>query len=514
LVTLTSTSVEVERKYETPSDFTLPDLTGVPGVAAMGDTAEFDLDATYYDTDDLRLARNRLTLRRRRGGHDAGWHLKRPAEAGSRREIQAPDADELPADLAAETRVVVRDRPLRPVVRLRTTRRETPLLDGAGRMLAHVAEDEVEAERIGAGRQCWREVEVELADGDPELLDAVERVLVEAGARPAALPSKLVRALGDEAPGAEGDAAPGPDGEPADEAGEGAGKAGTGPGRLLVGYLRAQRDEIMRTDPLVRAQDPDGVHDMRVATRRLRSTLRTFRSALGDAEHLRDELRWIALLLGAVRDGDVLADELIRDISGAAPDMVPGVVTQRIRRRLGEDAGRARAELAEAMESPRYFAILDELDRQVECDDPTVTAKALRKRVRNRLAKADNGIEAVMRVGLVAPSDERDHELHEARKSYKKARYAVEVIAPDHGRKAARLIARLKALQDLLGEHQDAVVAAVLLRQLGAEAHEAGESEFGFGVLCEQQTERAAARRAEVPAAYRRASSKKARGWL
>jgi CHAD domain-containing protein len=278
--------------------------------------------------------------------------------------------------------------------------------------------------------------------------------------------------------------------------------------------VRAHRDELLQNDPGVREGDPDAVHDMRVATRRLRSTLGTFRQFLGDTDPLRDELRWTAGLLGAVRDGDVLADELIEEISHTAADMVPGPVTRRIRRRLARDVSDARSELHDALNSDRYFAMLDALDRFVDATVPEATAKALRKRTRKRLAKADLGVETALRSDLIMPSDERDHALHDARKAYKKSRYAVELLTPLYGKPAKRLVILLKALQDLLGEHQDAVVAADLLRELGEEAHASGESEFGYGVLCEQQTLIADDRRQKVPAVYRKASKPKVRAFL
>lgn len=495
---MTSTSLEIERKYDVPRDFTVPDLTRAEGVDKVGEPRAFHLDATYYDTSDMRLAAHSMTLRRRTGGRDAGWHLKRPADVG-RTETQAPDADQLPDELATQLRAIVRDQDLRPVVRLQTSRLELPLLDASGRELAVLADDQVESELFGAGRKSWREIEVELSGGvtDTDLIVQVGEVLAEAGARASALPSKLVRALGDRAPVIR----------PDDRGGSRAGQA-------LASYLRAHRDELLRNDAGVREDDPDAVHDMRVATRRLRSTLGTFRKFLGDIDPLRDELRWIAALLGDVRDGDVLADELIEEISHTAADLVPGPVTRRIRRRLARDVSHARSELQAALTSRRYFAMLDELDQFIDATAPDLTDKAMRKRASKRLARADLSVEMALRSDLVAPSDERDHALHEARKDYKKARYAVEALTPLHEKPAKRLVSRLKALQDLLGEHQDAVVAALLLRELGEQAHASGESEFGYGVLCEQQTMIAADRRQKVPAVYRRASTPKVRAFL
>src|SRR5262249_42244791 len=158
---------------------------------------------------------------------------------------------------------------------------------------AMVAEDKVRGDRLIPPRHTarWRELEVELVDGEPALLDAVEAVLRTAGARPSGSASKLARAL--DVPDD-----PGPD-RPAE-------------------YLRAQRDAGVGNEWGVRAQDADGVHDMRVAVRRLRATLRTHRAVFDGTrtEPLREELYWLAGLLGPVRDGDVLrvlVGELVDD---------------------------------------------------------------------------------------------------------------------------------------------------------------------------------------------------------
>lgn len=188
---------EIERKYES-EDSGLPDLTGVAGVAAVADKGVAHLDATYYDTVDERLAESSVTLRRRTGGSDAGWHLKFPVAPGVRDELHAPLSDTLPDDLAGLVRSRVRGSELLPVVRLRTDRDVRHLLDADGGLLAEVAVDAVHAERLtpGGGETQWTEIEVELADGgDPALLDKVEKRLRKAGVRPSASASKLARAL-------------------------------------------------------------------------------------------------------------------------------------------------------------------------------------------------------------------------------------------------------------------------------------------------------------------------------
>ena len=165
--------VEVEEKYDVDEDTPLPDLSGLPGVAAVAPPEEHELEATYVDTPGLALARARITLRRRTGGHDAGWHLKLPADDG-RYEVHEPlgDADEpVPDRLSDVLRVVVRDEPLLPVVTVRNRRTAHRLLDERGRVLAEVADDRVTAwTGDTTAPRHWREWEVELVEGDGDLL--------------------------------------------------------------------------------------------------------------------------------------------------------------------------------------------------------------------------------------------------------------------------------------------------------------------------------------------------------
>ncbi|WP_143065983.1 MULTISPECIES: CYTH domain-containing protein, partial [unclassified Streptomyces] len=175
---------EIERKYEATTDTRIPDLTEVRGVARVVHAGTADLDADYYDTPDLRLAAHTLTLRRRTGGTDEGWHLKLPVAPGVRDEIRAPLADDVPPALAALVRARTRGRPLRPAVRIRSSRDLHHLLDTDGTLLAELSTDTVHAERLtGDGATAdWTEIEVELADGaDTALLDAVDKHLRKAG---------------------------------------------------------------------------------------------------------------------------------------------------------------------------------------------------------------------------------------------------------------------------------------------------------------------------------------------
>ena len=195
---------EIERKYAVGPEAALPDLGEVAGVGGVR-PVEHRLEAVYFDTEDLDLMQARVTLRRRTGGSDAGWHLKQPgASSQARAETQLPlgaSADEVPTALVEEVAALAGVRPLVPVARVTTLRREHVLVDADGAELAQVCDDEVDAERLLAPRRhrAWREWEVELAGAPAEFLDAVEAHLRAAGAAPSAAPSKLAQALGTDA---------------------------------------------------------------------------------------------------------------------------------------------------------------------------------------------------------------------------------------------------------------------------------------------------------------------------
>jgi len=192
---------EVERKFDAEPGMPLPDLSGA--AASVSEAVHTRLDATYFDTADLLLARQRITLRRRTGGDDAGWHLKLPAGGDERTEVRLPlggQTGTVPAALASEVSAITGDQPLVPVAVLVTARIERRLLDAAGTALATVADDTVRGERLSAGAagvSVWREVEVELLDGEQAFLDAVGDRLLAAGLTRSGSTSKLARVLGD-----------------------------------------------------------------------------------------------------------------------------------------------------------------------------------------------------------------------------------------------------------------------------------------------------------------------------
>jgi len=204
--------IETERKYDAAAGFALPDLAGLAGVAAVTGPQTYRLRAIYFDTAGFSLAAAKITLRRRTGGTDAGWHLKLPAGVDSRREVHAPlgrGASRVPPRLAGLVAGWTGGQPLRPIARLATTRRARRLAGPGGEVLAEVADDLVigslpapaPAGAADPGMpewqevSRWREVEIELATGPRELLDSAGDLLRRAGAAPSAAASKLSRLL-------------------------------------------------------------------------------------------------------------------------------------------------------------------------------------------------------------------------------------------------------------------------------------------------------------------------------
>lgn len=467
-------ATETERKYDVPETFELPDMVGAGVIAGTGDAEIHDLDATYFDTEDLRLMRNRRTLRKRSGGHDAGWHLKTPADGEGRKEHRLNgDGDVVPGELTALVRTITRTRPLVPVARLVTHRVETPLRDAGGRTLALIAQDQVRAESEGS-ESAWQEVEVELVDGDAAVLDEVERRLLAAGARPAEGPSKVSRALAGRLAALR------------------APKKSKGPVNPVLRYAREQRDAILSHDPGARRGEPRAVHQMRVGTRRLRSTLKTYRKSFPESD-LRDELRWLAGVLGDVRDPQVLEEALLRLVEDAGPEFAPSA--RRVRAHLEHRIETGRAALVEALDSDRYLALLDRVDDLA--DQTSLRTPDPVKRARAVLAKADAKLDEALESGV-------EEEIHESRKGFKQARYAVELIAPDQGKPAKRLVKALTDLQDGLGAYQDSNVARGVLRELGADS-------FHFGVLYGRQEQVGRDALAEVPGLARKARRRKVR---
>ncbi len=496
-------AVEQEAKLVAPDALELPDLSAL----APGSTASVlpvvRLDATYYDTADLRLARSGITLRHRGGEPGPAWTVKFPKDSqGSglvRTEIRLEGpADQIPRAATDLVLATSRTGTLEPVARLTTVRRPVDIRDGDGDLLAEVVDDIVVIAHNGLPAGRFREVEVELRapDEDGRLLAAAVSRLVEAGCREEAPVPKLVRALGEQA---------------------------TGPPDVVVPMLAPRPTaaevvrhaiarsvaQIIRHDPGARlGTDPESVHKLRVAARRLRSDLHSF-SPLLDKEQLapvRAELSWLGGVVGAVRDTDVLGARLreLHDVD------TPGFAM--LMSRLECEAAGSRDAMLEALRDPRYLRLLDSLvgiaaappfvkPRPFSGRSPAkIAAKIVRKPWR-RLDDAVNTLDPL-------PSDT---DLHKIRILAKRCRYAAEAVAPLAGPKAASFAAAVADLQTVLGDHQDTVVAELWLRSVVPASP--AERTAAMELIAAEQRWRIELR-AKWPAVWRAASSKPLRSWF
>lgn len=286
-------------------------------------------------------------------------------------------------------------------------------------------------------------------------------------------------------------------------------------GAAVTAYLREHLNRLRAAELAVRTAESDGVHDMRVAVRRLRSTLRTFRSLYGKAQRNRArqlgvELRWLSDTLGATRDAEVIGRQLAAEIAATPAELVLGPVSAVVDRHLARAEATARTDLLLAVDHPRYADLLNALDVFVASPPATGKgAKVLPRLVAKAYRRANR---AVRRAGETS-GPARDDALHQVRKAVKRLRYATEVAEPVVGRPAERYRRRSRKVQQLLGDHHDFVVLRTTLRDLGVQAHLDGTNGFTFGLLHGRIGMAAIQREREFPRLWHKLASRKARHW-
>jgi CHAD domain-containing protein len=509
---------ERELKFSPGPSFRAGDVIGRLSGLHAGTPSERTLHATYFDTADLRLARTGASLRWR---DDEGWMVKLPSDGSdgadgggllARDEIlvegEAPgQGSGIPADALDLVYAVARSAPVEPVAKLVTVRNKVDLFDADDRKVAEMVDDEVSVLDGADLVTRFREVEVELTKhATPDLAAEVVAAMKAGGAgKPDPVP-KIVRALGKRA-------AEAPDlGEPEtlDEA--------AFPIDVLRAAVVRSTHRLVAHDPGVRhGGDMEDVHQARVATRRLRSDLRTF-DAVVDPEWcdaLRDELKWLGGLLGAVRDTDVLLERLERRLGTL--DGVDEDAGHRLLAGLHAKRDAARDELLAAMRAPRYLELLERLHRAgrripgpPDASDLDVEVTDL---VRKPWRKLHKGADKLR-------DDSPDPELHHVRILAKRCRYAAEAVAPAVGKDASRFAKRIAELQEVLGEHQDAVIAGEWLREHASDTLRteggAGAAAVAFvaGELAMLEQAAAEASRELWSEAWHQARAKRLRKWM
>jgi CHAD domain-containing protein len=508
-----SSLLERELKFSAEPALALPDLRGLVDTTRL---PQQELRAAYFDTADLRLWRQGITLRHRvgEGPEDGLWTLKLPgAVAGpalERTELSWPGARQsVPAEVTAILQGLVRHAELGTLFDLTTTRQRL-VLDTTGGRLGELDDDLVDVDGGPNDGLRFRQLELELAEGAQDAeraatAHAVAEALTSAGAQ-AGDGVKFAKALGN-------DAAP------------------TRPRRALS--RRARMADVVRTsiqdglrrllahDYLLRLEPADpgveDVHQARVATRRLRSDLKTLRAVLDPVwnDHMRKDLRWLGNLLGEVRDLDVLRQQFGSDHADGSE---AGLLE--IDAVLSAERQSAVIALHEGLESKRYVRLLDRLDA-ASLSPPLLAGSGPRGRTivhpGQRARKALPRLVAVpwrtlrkrVRKAGGAPTDDQ---LHRIRIGAKQLRYASELASPVEGRPARRTARRAQRLQTVLGDHHDAVFAEAWLRRESRGLTRAAILEAGR--LIEAQRKRQANLRRVWPRRWHALAKRKGLRWL
>jgi CHAD domain-containing protein len=460
-------------------DFELPEL---PGRALPSRS----YTETYYDTAGGRLDRAGFTLRRRVENGKGVWHLTVTSDGESALEVEAlggPAAP--PKELQELLSAASAGFALSPVAKLSTKTNGKRVKQGS-HTLARV---QVSSVAILEGRrvtEAFHELLLEPLAADRKEVGRLEKALRRAGAKPGHAPAPVTRALRPEA---------------LDES-----PAATPDLERLRMFFREQFARILAHDPGVRlGQDPEELHQLRVATRRLRSILRTARPLLEAiwAQALRDELSWLGDELGVARDIDVLIEHLRAEAAELDP------ADRRALKPLFDDLAAegkdARSRVLETLRSERYFALLATVEGATAAPPAGDGGVSLRKAARkefDRLAKAMDELAA-------EPSDEA---VHRARIKGKRARYAAELLEDELGGAGKPLISTAKKFQDVAGEHQDAVVAEERVRKL-LRGKRSQRSALAAGILIARERERRAQAAAELPDAWDRLDKAAAKAW-
>lgn len=464
----TSSHVERELKFEAP------DGTRVPPVVADDEglrveRASVSLRSTYYDSPDLDLLAQRVTLRRRTGDTDTGWQLKIPAGI-AREELTVPlgaPGEPVPDPFREFLAGIVRDAVLVPVATLSTERHLTRVRRGND-LVVEIADDHVSAATGDDRALRWREIEIELGPaGDEKDLAAFADRLRRAGFVPSDSGSKLARALGRDA----GDVA-------RSAAGRRLARLLTEPHRILVAadiaLRRAGSSDLHAVDPVVLLAAVDTVH----------AAVRVFRPVLASAgDMLQGELAWYRRRVRALRDATVVRDRLVAHVGELDDRLVLGPVVARIEQTLAADRAIAQQALLAALGTGRYRRLLAAV-AALTSGDPVIPGTS--RRDLRAIARRAERVAARRVRESDSSGDERAR--RRAAKAVRRARLALAVV--DHG-SADKALARLSRREDRYIAARDARLGASAARRLGVAAGTtAGENGFTFGILHERELSR------------------------
>lgn len=497
------------RTYRGAAEVGAPRLVALPGVHEDETDPQQVLETERHDTQERRLAAAGIALAVRRGGSatPARWELDLPDGDGHER-LRVPIAPDdlaaptLPAELDELIRAFSRRQPVRPVGRVRIVRTVTRLLDARGRSIGELVHDHVTLATLGQATEVTAWTEVELRAGHRAPVEEIEQRLLEAGLRPGepAADAELTRLLRP---------VPRP---------RRAGRRGSA-GAALVEYLATHVDRLAAEELRVRRGEPDSVHQLRVASRRLRSALQAFRPLLdrGHTDPIVADLREFGRELAPARDAEVLHERISAGLAGLPPELLLGPVQAQVARHFARAESEGGAGVLSTLDGERYERLRSALEELLIRPPLSRKAKAdasteLPRQVARTARRLQHAVGIAIDPGQDA--EQRDLAVHDARKAGKRLRYATEVVRPVVGKDAKRFAKALKGFQTALGEHQDTVVAREALRELGAQAHAAGENGFSFGLLHGQDAALAARIEEQLPALWADAWTPRNRRWL
>jgi triphosphatase len=480
-------------------------LAVVPGRAS-------ELADVYYDTQDWRFFRAGYALRVRRDGESAEATMKArvPAEGGlrRRREISEPlegveTLKGIPGPVGERARRLAGTADLRPLFEVRTRRRtfalrtETPFSgeiveDTSGNIrrqnseqdaiVAEIALDVSEIFANGGASTHLSRIEVEVGS-DAAIHDGVGdfvQVLREALKLRPTRRSKFRTGL----------SVAGLSPEVAPDLGPTKIDATMSCGEVAFAILRRHFAAMMAHEPGVRlGEDPEELHDMRGVTRRLRAALKLYSDALPKrSERYERDLRWVGGALGEVRDLDVHLQRLSEEAASRNGEVLEEVVSLLRERRV-----EARRGMLEALDSNRYERLIANFSatlRRGRSPSPTAPIlEAAPNLVRDRYKK-------VRKSSNTLSEDSPPEHFHELRKKGKRLRYAWEPLQEIYGKPAQKMVKLLKNMQDDLGDHQDLIVAAGLMEELGSAGDRPPQDAFSMGSMGERYSREASEIRA------------------
>ncbi len=495
---------ELELKFTAAADLSIAALAAQAAIGTVTELPALDLLAMYYDTDDLRLARAGVTLRHRSGDVDGSvWTVKFPSRDGAdlRNEVNIhDDAGRVPEEARNLVTVFTRGSRLLPVATLRTKRRRWSLRESDGRELAELVDDRVSVLEGQKIKERFRELEIEARSLDRAGLEDIAAALTELGAVQEGPTPKVVRALGPRAA------------EPSDLPEVRSVSARNPVGDAVMVALASAVCRLVMHDPDARLNDPEGVHQMRVAARRLRGHLRTFSSLVEPewSDAIIEELRWLARALGEVRDLDVLVAHLTEAAEDLRAEITPMLDSLEERRAM------ARQSLKEILNSERYIALVERLIKAAKVPALTDAARepcrsSLPRLVRQTWEPIAGAVKDLREGG----TDER---YHKVRIEAKRMRYAAEAAVPclgrQLGRDALRFAQHAEEVQNVLGARQDWVVMRQTLIEEAKQRPQDGPFNLAAGRLIERQNQSIAKCDERFSEVWRTLNRKKNREWL